>query len=472
MPVHNEARTVNEIVNRVLDAPVEMEIELVCVDDGSTDRSWTILQELTQAHPKRIRLLRHDTNRGKGAALQSAIGVMTGDVAIVQDADLEYDPADYPRMLKPILDGRADAVYGSRFAASQERKVLMYWHSLGNKVLATLANSLNDINLTDVTTGFKAVRADLLRDLRLTCAGFGIEAELTTRLAQWGASLYEVPVSYHGRSFEEGKQANWKDGVEAIGRLFWYRFVDRRFTRRGGHDTLESLGSAGALNRWILSHFEPHLGNRVLEAGCGTGNMTKLLLKRERLVAVDIDSHYCEKLRRRYGHLSNLQVEQVDLEDAAAVRALGFEAFDTVVSINVLEHVADDVKAASLLADALEPGGNLLVLVPAQPDLYSAADVAMGHHRRYEPTGLRTLLEGAGLEVTSIREFNRLGVVGWRFNKITGRSDIAPWQARLYGAIVPLARRLDDLGVGRGLSLVAIATRPHSSIGSTSRAGE
>jgi SAM-dependent methyltransferase len=271
-------------------------------------------------------------------------------------------------------------------------------------------------------------------------------------------------------TIEEGKQANWKDGVGAIGRLFWYRFVDRRFTHRGGHDTLESLGSAGALNNWILSHFKPYLGNQVLEAGCGTGNMTKLLLDRDLLVAVDIDSHYCEKLRRRYGHLSNLQVEQVDLEDASAVRALGVQAFDTVVSINVLEHVADDAKAMSLLAEGLQPGGHLLVLVPAQPDLYSAADVAMGHHRRYEPVGLRSLLEGAGLDVVSIRDFNRLGVLGWRFNKVTGRSDIAPWQARVYGAIVPLARRLDELGMGRGLSLVAIATRPGSSTRTTARA--
>ena len=457
VPVYNEVRTLRTIVERVLAAPVPLELEVVCVDDGSSDGSWDVLEEFAESD-SRVIAVRHETNRGKGAAIRTAIEVLTGDLALIQDADLEYDPAEYPKLLKPLLDGRADAVFGSRFAAGPERKVMLFWHTVGNRLLTVMTNALNDLNLTDVSTGYKAIRAELLRDLRLTSSGFGIEVELTTRLAQWGASLYEVPVSYHGRSYAEGKKASWRDGVWSLLLLVWYRFVDRRFTHRGGHDTLESLSNARQLNRWIISLFQPYIGQRILEAGCGTGNMTALLLDRERLVAIDVDEHYCERIRRRYGHLSNLRIERVDLEDAAAVESLSGEQFDTVVSINVLEHISDDSKAVASLRDVLQPGGRLVVLVPAQPDLFSPSDTAMGHFRRYDRNSLRSLLESAGMSVELISDFNRLGVLGWRANKLLGRSEISPWQARVYGWLVPFARLIDRIGFGRGLSLLAVAT--------------
>ena len=190
MPIYNEERTLRSIVDAVLGADIGEDIEIVCVDDGSVDRSWEILQELVETHSSVI-ATRHDENRGKGAAIRTAIEIASGDIAIVQDADLEYDPREIPRVIGPILDGRADAVFGSRFAASPERRVLMYWHSAGNKLLTALSNMVNDLNLTDMETCYKAVRLDLLKRMRLTTDRFGIEPEMTTRLAQWGARIYD-----------------------------------------------------------------------------------------------------------------------------------------------------------------------------------------------------------------------------------------------------------------------------------------
>ena len=205
MPVYNERRTLKAIVRRVLESPTPIPLELVAVDDGSTDGSADLLRELA-AHDPRIRPVFHDKNRGKGAAIQTAIREMTGDIAIIQDADLEYDPAEIGKVIQPIVDGRADAVFGSRFLSSDYRRVLYYWHSLGNGALTWLCNVLCDINLTDMETCYKAVRADILRQTPLHFRDFALEPELTFRLAQWGIRLYEVPVSYAGRTYAEGKK--------------------------------------------------------------------------------------------------------------------------------------------------------------------------------------------------------------------------------------------------------------------------
>lgn len=226
MPVYNEAPTISTIIERVLQSPVGLEIEIIAVDDCSSDDSRTILRELASSEP-RIRLVEMPENRGKGAAIRAAIAHMTGDIAIIQDADLEYDPVEYPRVLKPILDGKADAVYGSRFAASPERRVLFYWHSLGNKVLTALSNMVNDLNLTDMETCYKAVRADILKGLHLESERFGLEPEITARLAHARARIYEVPISYYGRTYAEGKKIGWRDGVEAVWLIFKFRWQSR-----------------------------------------------------------------------------------------------------------------------------------------------------------------------------------------------------------------------------------------------------
>jgi len=212
MPIYNEVATLETAIQRVRSVPLD--IEIVCVDDGSTDGSRLLLQELYD-HAIIERLILQPRNRGKGAAVRAGIAEATGDVIVIQDADLEYDPNDLPLLLGPIVEGRADAVFGSRFLGGPHR-VLYFWHRVGNGILTLFSNMLTDLNLTDMETCYKMVRADLLKSLPLRTNRFGIEPELTARLAQARARIYEVPICYSGRTYEEGKKIGWKDGVAAI----------------------------------------------------------------------------------------------------------------------------------------------------------------------------------------------------------------------------------------------------------------
>jgi 2-polyprenyl-3-methyl-5-hydroxy-6-metoxy-1,4-benzoquinol methylase len=397
---------------------------------------------------------------GKGAAIRRAIEEMRGDIALIQDSDLEYDPSDYPRLIAPIVEGRADAVFGSRFASAGQRKVLLYWHAVANKFLTWCTNVLNDVNLTDMETCYKAVRADVLRQTPLHSARFGIEPELTTRLAQWNIRLYEVPISYHGRTVAEGKNIGWKDAVSALWTLFTYRFVDNRFTTHDGYYVLQSMRRARGLNRWILEQFRPYLGQRVLEAGCGIGNFTELLLDRERLLCIDNDPLYVEMLQWRLGHLENITTTRMDLADAAAIGSLKGERIDTIVCLNVLEHIAPDEDVLRAYCDLLEPGGHAIILVPAHPSLYGPCDEALGHVRRYTQVELHSKMQAAGFEMVSMHEFNRMGVAGWWWNKKMGRRDLNPGQMRLFEWLLPIAKGMEALKLGRGLSLIGVGRKP------------
>ena len=459
MPVYNEARTLRRIVRTVLASPVDLAIELICIDDCSSDRSALVLQELAEGD-SRIKVLRHNTTQGKAAAIRTGIAAMSGDIAIIQDADLEYDPNDYPKVLAPILEGKADAVFGSRFAAGAQRKVLLYWHSVANHLLTWIANVLNDINLTDMETCYKAVRADILRQIPLNSNRFGIEPELTTRLAQWNLRLYEVSISYHGRTAAEGKNIGWRDAIAAGWYLLKYRFLDTRFTTHDGFYILQSVRRARGFNRWMLAQFIRFVGQRVWEAGCGIGNFTELLLDRELLVCADNDPFYVEMIERRFGHLENVQTQFLDLAAAGAGKRVAAEQPDTVISLNVLEHIEHDQDALKEFYEALVPGGHAIVLVPAHPRLYTACDRTLGHFRRYTPDELTTKFRNAGFQVESCEQFNRLGVLGWWVSGKLGKQDLSPIQMRAYEFLLPLAKLMDKLRVGPGLSLIVVGRKP------------
>ena len=454
MPVYNESRTLRTIVGRVLDSPVGLEIELVCVDDCSSDGSLQILQELAQADP-RITVIAQPVNMGKGRAIRTAIDHMTGDIGIIQDADLEYDPAEYPKVIAPILEGDADAVYGSRFAYSEVRRVLFFWHSLGNRILTTLSNMANDLNLTDMETCYKAVRADLLKSLRLTSDRFGLEPEITARLAHAGARIYEVPISYRGRTYLEGKSIGWRDGVEALWLIFKFKFLDPRATTNPGHLTLESLGTTPGVSKWMLSNFEEFLGDRVLEAGCGSGNLTAHLIDRTRLAVVDIDPAHLQSIERRFGHLENVEIFRGDLENLDFYE--GLDVYDSVLCVNVLEHLDKPEIALEGFKRILAPDGHALILVPAHQWLFSDTDIALEHRQRFTTETVREMLDSMGFEVLSCKEFNRLGVLGWMANKATRRTAIGRWQARVFSLLLPLAKSLERFRFLPGLSIVAIA---------------
>ncbi|MBI2796217.1 MAG: glycosyltransferase family 2 protein [Gemmatimonadetes bacterium] len=222
IPVFDEENTIADVVARVRDTGVN--VEIICVNDKSRDRSGAILDEMKAAGLVHT-VIHQPVNRGKGAAIRTAIAASTGNVVIVQDADLEYDPSDWPALLEPIVDGRADAVFGSRFLGGPHR-VLYFWHSVGNTVLTTLSNMFTNLNLTDMETCYKAMRGDLARSLRLTADRFGFEPEVTARLARRGARIYEVPISYAGRTYAEGKKISWRDGVAAIGHIVRFNLLD------------------------------------------------------------------------------------------------------------------------------------------------------------------------------------------------------------------------------------------------------
>jgi glycosyltransferase involved in cell wall biosynthesis len=227
IPVYNEREYIAQIVGRVLAAsiPENFRKEIVIVNDAAEDGTADILQELAKAHPE-IRVFDQHKNMGKGAAIRRAIQEMTGDFAIIQDADLEYDPADYPILLKPLLEGLADVVYGSRFATREMRRIVHYHHKLANLFLTHLSNFFTGLDLTDMETCYKAFKADLIKTIPLRSNRFGIEPELTAKLARRKAVFYEVPISYHGRSYGEGKKLGWKDGVSAIWTILKYWIFD------------------------------------------------------------------------------------------------------------------------------------------------------------------------------------------------------------------------------------------------------
>jgi len=224
IPVYNEAATIEALVDRVRAIPLP--VEVIAVDDASDDGSQEVLDRLQRAR-KLDHLQRHPKNRGKGAAIRSGIARATGDVIVIQDADLEYDPAELPALMKPILEGKADAVFGSRFQGGPHR-VLYFWHAVGNRFLTLLSNMLTNVNLTDMETCYKLVRADLLKRLPLTADRFGFEVELTARLAQAGARIWELPISYSGRTYAEGKKITWRDGLAAVAHVLRYNLFPPR----------------------------------------------------------------------------------------------------------------------------------------------------------------------------------------------------------------------------------------------------
>jgi glycosyltransferase involved in cell wall biosynthesis len=237
MPVYNEQSTLREVIARVLAVRTDLnqiDLELLCVDDGSRDASRDILAELAAAHSQ-IRVFLQPKNMGKGAALRRGIQEATGDFVLIQDADLEYDPSDYPALLGPLIQGKADVVYGSRFLGSGPHRVLYYWHSVGNWLLTLLSNALTDINLSDMETCYKVFRREILQSIPIEEDRFGFEPEITVKIAKRGLRVYEVGISYWGRTYEEGKKIGWKDGVRALWCLLKYTLKEPRQARPSAH---------------------------------------------------------------------------------------------------------------------------------------------------------------------------------------------------------------------------------------------
>ncbi len=467
MPCYNEAPTILEVARRVLASPYTA--ELIIVDDGSTDGTADLCSTLQS---ERVRVVTQPRNQGKGAALRRGFSLSTAPFVVVQDADLEYDPHEYGTLLQPLLDDEADVVYGSRFLGGRGHRVLYYWHSVGNRFLTTLSNMATNLNLTDMETCYKAFRREVLESLEIHEDRFGFEAEITAKVARGPWRVYEVGVSYAGRTYAEGKKIGWRDGVRALACIAKYSpvglhaqsWMSTRPHRAGAapfHEadrelssTLDSLDDADRYATWIYGLLQPYLGKRVLEIGAGHGTLTELLRQGRSVVATDLSERCAAVLRERFSGADDVAVLNLPVSDIVGRD----ETYDSVVLVNVLEHIEQDVDTLAQLRSVLDDDGHILIYAPAFEALYSPFDQQVGHHRRYTIHSLRRRLLNAGLAPVEVRYVNVVGaVVWWAFAARMGRTPTKRWMVRAFDAMVPLIRRVDGSGRVIGQSVFAVA---------------
>lgn len=461
VPVFNERHVVEASLRRVLnlDDPLISSLEVIVVDDQSTDGTWEILQRLA-SQDDRIVLLRNPRNMGKGAALRNAIAHSTGDISIVHDADLEYDPSDIPSLLVPFAKEGADAVFGSRYLSAAYRRALMHRHTTINKTLTSISNWLTDLSLTDLETCYKAIKTDLLRSIPIRSNDFRFEVEITFKLAKRGARVFEVPIRYLPRTREEGKKIKARDGVRAIMAMFRYWSIDDLYAEdEYGSSILSGLKHARRLNFWIARTLRPFIGDRVLEIGAGIATLTNQFIPRESYVAADYNPHclrYLQSFSFGKPYLHVLNMNPVDSEHFDGLR----ERFDTALVVNVMDRVADDQAVLRNVWSTLQPGGRALVFVPQNPALFGRLDQALGRRERYTRAKLEESLKTAGFEVEKIFDFNRLSVPGWWLNgKLLRKDKISRLQLKAVDLAMPILSRIDKWCPWNGLSLIGIAKK-------------
>jgi glycosyltransferase involved in cell wall biosynthesis len=456
IPCYNEVATIGQIVRRVAEQAVVHEI--IVVDDCSRDGSREVLQEITGRWPASsppLKILLQPFNQGKGAALRRGIREARGTLTIVQDADLEYDPREYPKLIAPILDGDADVVYGSRFAGFP-RRVLYFWHSLGNKLLTMLSNMATNLNLTDMETCYKVFKTEILQSIPIRSNRFGFEPEITAKIARLGCRVYEVPISYRGRSYSEGKKIGWKDGLQALGVILKYWLVSDLGVGRG-ELTLKLLQKASRYNGWVYQMLRPYLGRDILEVGSGIGNMTRYFVGHGHVTASDISPFCLRELERSFREYESVNVRPLDISRNGYAER---EIYDTIVCLNVLEHIQNDVEALRNMHTLLKPGGRLLLYVPANPRLYCEIDRGVGHYRRYLHDELVGKMRQAGYRVAHSRHHNILGALGWWINgKVLGKKAIGAADVGGFDLLMPLVKLQDRLDSRFALSILAIGEK-------------
>ena len=446
IPVFNEQSFLTRIVERVLAAPVpgNMKKELVIVNDASTDRTQKVLRDLCAKHPE-IRVFEQPLNQGKGAAIRRAIREMTGQYAIIQDADLEYDPNDYQTVLQPLVHGLADAVYGSRFASREMRRIVHYHHKLANLFLTHLSNWATGLDLTDMETCYKAFRAELLKSIPLRSDRFGIEPEITAKLAKRGAVIYEVPIRYHGRRYDEGKKIGWKDGVNAILTIIKYRLIDDCFDPEADTSKRRMMAYARNFTCWVAKLVAPRCGERIIELGAVNGNLSRFLPKREKLVVADDNPQHVKVLQNQFDGNQTVEVVQLDATSPSEIENFAQNhQFDTIVFLDQLAKSSDDLAILTGIKQLLSPDGRFILTVPLGSWLFGSVDQSVGRIKRYNKREIIALLEQAGYRILEYRSFNALAVPGLFVNsKILHRHKLGKFQLKLYHTFVPLFAQLE-----------------------------
>ena len=476
VPVYNEQHLVATSLERlrVLEESPHLErVEVIVVDDRSTDGTPEVLErfrrERTGQPGSRISwtFLRHERNQGKGGAIRTALEQATCEISVIHDADLEYHPRDLLRIAQVFVEEQADAVYGSRFAGGAVRRVLLFRHELGNRLLTFLTNLVTNLNITDMETCYKAVRTSLLKSIPIVSDDFRLEPELTIKLAKRQARIFEIPISYSGRTYQEGKKINWKDGVAALWAIARFALSDDIYKRdEYGSQILARLGRAPRFNAWMADTIRPFCGQHVLEIGSGVGNLTQKLIPRREYVVSDINPLYLQTLASLRQDRPYLDVAFCDVTDVASFPRSG-AGYDTVICLNVIEHVPDDHAALGNIRDALAPGGRAIVLVPQGQWNFGTLDEVLGHRQRYSKEGLAALAAATGLEIERMIEFNRTGTAAWFLNgKVLRRRSFGLVQIKLLNLLTPLFRVVDRLVPLPALSLIAVLRRAQEAHGS------
>lgn len=428
----NQEHTLPALLDRLLSCPVRdsMHLEILIVDDGSTDSTPDTLHEYVSQFPNVVRVVRHQKRQGKSAALCSAAMHAQYTFCIVQDPDLGYDFVDYPALLQPLIDAEADAVYGTRFPGQ------------------------------DIETGCKAIRTSLLQSLPLRSDRFGFTLELMIKLEQRQAIVVQVPVGYRDHALR--RHFSWTHAAAK-----WLARVRHGLMhdiyKDPGQTILHAFSHAPRFNRWMADTIQPFLGRRVLEIGAGMGNLTQHLFEQSmEYTATDIDVEHLARLRRRFVNRAGLRTQVCDLSNPADFEALGAAQVDTIVCLNVLEHVEDEQTALRNMYSALQEGGRAIVLVPQGPEIFGTMDTALGHCRRYTNDHLRQALQGAGFCVQQVLPFNRVSRPGWYVNgRVLQRKTVNYAQLRLFDQFVSLWRRVDHRLPWPATSLIAVAVKPN-----------
>lgn len=463
IPVYNEQAYLARVVERVLAAPLPdgVERELILVDDCSTDRTPEVIASIVARYPDKIRAFRQPKNQGKGAAIRRAIQETKGDYAIIQDADLEYNPNEYSLVLAPLLDGRADVVYGSRFATRETRKIVNYHHKLGNLFLTHLSNWTTGLDLTDMETCYKAFRADVLKSIPLRSNRFGIEPEITAKIAKRGWTVYEVPISYNGRRYSEGKKIGWKDGVSAIRTIVKYWLVDDCFYDGDSDGAAAQTFERSRLStKATVAKAVPYLGLQTLEIGAGQGETSRYLPQKERLTLADADAKNVKFLRAGYDGNAVVDVARLRLDASAETAPLldfaDFSAssksaqspqnaeYDAIVAFNRVDALCfDDAQTFGRLRSLLKSNGRVVFTLPAcGAESYSAREIKRG-------------LADAGFRVEKLERFDALGtLLGRRDGKTPSRKAL-----KLYDSLFRWTRWLDKFVSGARFFVVATPER-------------
>lgn len=451
VPVYNEQYLVETSLKRlaVLETCPDLDrVRVIVVDDASKDGTAASLERfrdnLGQSDLRNFEwiFLEHALNQGKGAAIRTAIAHIDTDLVVIHDADLEYHPGDIAKMVPLFVNEDADAVFGSRFLSSDFRRVLLFRHSLGNQLITLLTNIVTDLNLSDIETCYKMVRADIFKGIPWESDRFGIEPEITVKLAKRKARIFEIPIRYSGRTYAEGKKITWKDGVRALGALVKYGISDKVYVADAyGSEILARLNRAPRFTRWMADTIRPYVGDRVLEIGAGIGNLTTNLVPRAKYHASDINPHYLDRLETLKQARPYLQVHYTD---ASAAETYPAEQFDTVICMNVVEHIEHDVEALSNIRKSLDKNGRAIVLVPNEPRLFGSLDKVLGHYRRYTREQLLKACQDAGFTVEKVLKFNRIGTPGWWLNgRILKKETFGYWQIKLLNFLVLFVRPID-----------------------------